>query len=288
MTVREMMDGYYQALEAEGATAYKIRSQTKPVLRLLGSFQVSDVRGPVLDSYRNQRSREKSHRNAPVAQSTINREMTYLRAAMRRAHEEEAIDRVPRFRMRPETGERRDWWTVEQVDAVLEHLRLRHPCLADLVEFYYLTGWRKKEALRLEWSAVDFQREVVRLVAKNTKEKDHRVIPIVGAIREILERRAKDRRQDCPFVFHRDGVERKDFARAWENARKAAGCPQNLLHGLRRTMARRYLLAGYPVELIMKIGGWKSREMVELYAKLETEDLKKAMLDVEKRTRESM
>jgi integrase len=286
MRVRDLVEEYLHALEGEGKSWSKIGSQVKPLLRLLGDCKVADLRGAALDAYRCQRAIEKSNRGSPVSQSTINRELTYLRAALRRAYADERIDRVPVFRMRRELGERCDWWTDDQLKEILAFFRPRHPCLADLIEFYALTGWRKCEALRLRWDEVLIDRGVIRLAPRRVKERSERVLPIVGAVKVLLERRFEARKPGCPWVFHRDGQERKDFRRAWQTALKACGC-SNLLHGLRRTMARRYLLAKCPIELIMKIGGWRSREMLERYARLETDDLAQAMLEVEKKKNSS-
>ena len=42
--------------------------------------------------------------------------------------------------------------------------------LKPLVEFLYLSGWRKGERVRLEWRDVDLNSRIVRLKIENSKE----------------------------------------------------------------------------------------------------------------------
>ncbi len=277
MKVRELIENYVASLKDQGTSWYKIQSQTKHVLRHLGDLDVEVVNGQVLEAYRLSRRKEASNRNQPPEQSSVNRELGYLRAALRRAHRDGLIEKLPYFRMRRENGQRTDWWTPEQFTAVFEALRERHPCVADLVQMYYVTGWRKSDLLGLTWDEVRWERGVIILPPRRTKEKDSRILPIAGTVREILEHRRTDQRPGVPWVFHRDGEQRKDFRRAWDTARKRAGC-WNLLHGFRRTFARRLLLAKVPIPVIMRLAGWKRPEMVERYARLEESDLREAMI----------
>jgi hypothetical protein len=61
----------------------------------------------------------------------------------------------------------------------------------------------------------------------------------------------------CPFVFHRNG-ERIGYVRsAWWNACKAAGCPDALVHDMRRSAVRTFERAGVPRSVAMSIVGHK-------------------------------
>ena len=54
--------------------------------------------------------------------------------------------------------------------------------LQSLVEFLYLSGWRKGETVKLEWRDVDLQGKIVRLRIENSKNKEARVLPLTGPI----------------------------------------------------------------------------------------------------------
>ncbi len=264
-TVAGLLKGYFAQLQDQGSNVSKIRSQTKPLLRLLGDLSVDLVKPKLLEEYRTKRREEKTKRHAPPSQSTINRELGFLRAAMRRAEELEIIDRVPRFRMRAEARPRTDFWTLDDMKRVTGYLRTNDPSLADMIEFLFLTGWRKTEALKLAWDEIHWDEGHVMLQGDRVKNGDARVLPLAGKVREIIERRRADQRPDCPWVFHRDGHERLDLSRSWDTARELSGVSDKLAHGFRRTFARHQMLAGVNQSITMKLAGWKTTSMYERY-----------------------
>jgi integrase len=75
----------------------------------------------------------------------------------------------------------------------------------------------------LEWRDADLQGRVVRLRPEISKNKDGRVLLLRGKLLEILQRVNRNRRLNCQFVFHCDGVAIGDFKKAWKTACRAAG-----------------------------------------------------------------
>jgi integrase len=59
--------------------------------------------------------------------------------------------------------------------------------LKDLTRFAYHTGWRRKEIFTLQWE--DIQGDTIRLKPEVAKNKDGRVIIMVGEIAQIIARR---------------------------------------------------------------------------------------------------
>ena len=84
----------------------------------------------------------------------------------------------------------------------------------------------------------------MRLSRKNEKTKNPRTLPLVGELREVIENRLKDRRPDCPYVFHRAGKPVKSFRRAYKAACAAVGLVGLLPHDLRRSAIRNFRKAG--------------------------------------------
>ena len=87
------------------------------------------------------------------------------------------------------------------------------------------------------------------------------MIPLLGELAEIIERRRQEQVEGCPFVFHRHGQRMKGFKQAWNTARKRAGLPQKLFHDTRRTAARNLDRAGVPRQVAKQIVGHKTDEM---------------------------
>ena len=77
-------------------------------------------------------------------------------------------------------------------------------------------------------------------------------------------------------MFTRDGERVKDFRKAWANVCAAAGVPRLLFHDLRRTGARNLRREGVAEGVIMRIGGWKTRNVFDRYNIVDQADLAEA------------
>jgi len=237
------------------------------VLRHLGSLTVESVRGHTIEDYRAARLKERSARGGPPSQSTVNRELGYLRAAMNRCLDAERIERVPRFKMRSEAeGVRTDWCCAETLRRILEHLAKRHQLLADVVLFAFLTGWRKTEVLHLTWKEVRLEERVITLEPLRNKSRRVRNFPISGRLVALLSRREAAKVPGCPYVFHRAGERMSDFRKAWRTATKTVGMPDLKVHGLRRSFATYQMLAGIPSAITMSLAGWASDSIYRRYS----------------------
>ncbi len=64
--------------------------------------------------------------------------------------------------------------------------------------------------------------------------------------------------------------------KAWRSACKRAKIPGRRPHDFRRTMARNYRRSGEAEDVIMKIGGWKTRSVFERYNIVSEDDLRRA------------
>src|SRR5205809_1316254 len=135
--------------------------------------------------------------------------------------------------------------------------------LQDITRFAYHTGWRKGEILTLEWR--DIKGDVIRLRPEIAKNKDGRVIILVGEIANIIARRQAERVESCPYVFHRKGNRIKHYNRAWRTARVKAGLPEKLMHDNRRTAARNMDRAGVPRQAAKQITGHKTDSTYNRY-----------------------
>jgi integrase len=84
------------------------------------------------------------------------------------------------------------------------------------------------------------------------------------------------------LVFHRKGRPVLEFKKSWGTACKLAKCPGKLFHDFRRTCARDLIRSGVDETVAMRITGHKTRSVFDRYNISDTEDLREAMLSVEK------
>ena len=197
--------------------------------------------------------------------ATINRETDLIRVAFRLGYEHDLVERMPVIKRLPALGVRNEFFTREEIDALLpwlpEHLR-------DVVLFGFLTGWRKGEITGLRWNNVNRAGAVIRLEPEQNKSRDVRVLTLQGEMAALIERRwqaRKDGRVMALHVFHRGGRPLTDFRKTWLRACRKAGLGRRWFHSLRRTAARNMSLEGIPEKVIMSIMGHKTRVMFDRY-----------------------
>ena len=106
-----------------------------------------------------------------------------------------------------------------------------------------------------------------------TKNKKALTLPLTGRLLGVLDRRWQARCATCAHVFHRAGRPVRGFNAPWQAAAAAIGQPALLLHDLRRSGARALLRAGVSEDVVMKMGGWKTRSMLTRYNIVDTTDL---------------
>jgi len=158
----------------------------------------------------------------------------------------------------------------------------------NIVRFAAFSGWRRHEIQQLRWDEVDLPGGVIRLSPERSKNSEARVLPIVGPIKEVIERRAAlERPPDFLYVFwrttggkvrgHRETPVRylpiQQWRTQWKQATKDAGCPSALMHDLRRTVVRNLTRAGVPEKVSMGWTGHKTRSVFDRYNIVDEADL---------------
>jgi integrase len=131
-----------------------------------------------------------------------------------------------------------------EIASLIMTAKHHYPHLVDLFHIYLLTGLRRSEALRLQWTDVEFEKNI--LVIRGTKAKRVRIIPMLPKAREILLAR---RELPQPFAFKPDYVTDK-----FKKVSTQAGIKAEL-HDLRRTFGSNLLTSGVPRDVVQKLLG---------------------------------
>ena len=208
--------------------------------------------------------------------ATVNRYLATMRSVLRMARDEwQWLDTIPKIRMLHGEVERDRWLTRAEADRLIACCA---PHLAALGRYALATGCRASEITGLEWERVDLARNTAWL--NQTKNGTPRGVPLnLDAVRVLREQIGKHSR----FVFtHRGEPIGWELSNSgWHGALKRAGIQDFRFHDLRHTWASWHRQAGTSCDELKELGGWKSRQMVDRYAKFATENLLAAASRIE-------
>jgi integrase len=154
------------------------------------------------------------------------------------------------------------------IDACLPHLR-------PIVIFLFATGARLSEALYLDWRDVDLVRGHAQFI--ETKNGEARGVPLHARV--IAELRKLEPQESGPVFRTHKGqpyVQRQNqqggqIKFAFDMACRKAGIEDFTPHCCRHTWATWHYQANHDLQLLMRVGGWKTLAMVLRYAHANSE-----------------
>ncbi len=244
----------------------------RQVLRVLGAdLLIEEINLGTLDRYVNRRRGEKK------AYSSINREISCLRHALRLAARWKMETKLTQFRLgewmslRESEGARKPvFLNPEQVAAVIAaaHVRAAAGGLNErqgeaVVRLALETGARLGEILALEWE--DLDGSVLRI--RTEKHGPDRSIKLPESTVLLLRTfRPSVVSQGLMFPSRRTGYERESIRRFWQAVRKAANVEHIRFHDLRHTAASEMLRRGLLLREVQYVLGHASARMTERYA----------------------
>ena len=237
----------------------------------LGSMMLNQINGDVVWSVV---QGELKKGNKPA---TVNRYLSTMRSLLRMARDEwQWIDNFPKIKLLKGEVERDRWLTHEEADRLIRHCA---PHLAALVRFALATGCRASEITGLEWNRVDLSRHTAWL--NQTKNGTPRGVPLNEDAVEVLKAQIGKNLTHC-FTFQGEPIGWQISNTAWHTALKVSGIENFRFHDLRHTWASWHRQAGTSYDELKDLGGWKSRIMLDRYAKFATENLLSAASQIER------
>lgn len=268
-TVSQACKDYLAACEA--LRSYPTcRLHADRLTEYFGDLPVDDLSQVTIAAFRKKRLEDE------VSQATVNRALSFLRAALNHAKGESRITGENYF-ARLSKADRRKVFVEEartaglrrvsddQIESVIR--RLPEPFQAP-ARLLLATAMRKGEVLGLRWAEI---RENALYVTR-TKSGKPRWVPLTAQALSLLPARPEGAPDDDLVFLGRDGGSiRNNFDRAWRQAREDAELPWLRVHDLRHEAASRYLEAGGTLRELQELGGWSDLKMVERYSKVTRE-----------------
>lgn len=157
--------------------------------------------------------------------------------------------------------------------------------LRDLFYFAVNTGLRQMELLRLSWTQIDLDRNILRLDNGSylTKSKKVRIVPLNDTTISILKNRGnKTDKKNSVFTYQGKPMNQQFISHKIKKIIKNAGInPKLNFHSLRHTFASWLVQAGVAIYEVSKLMGHGSIRLTEIYAHLDPGNLREAVRKLE-------
>jgi integrase len=139
---------------------------------------------------------------------------------------------------------------------------------------YLLTGARKSEILRAEWTDIDWRREELRL--GDTKAGRVHYLPLTKPAIVLLEAAQRD---ESPYICPGRDPQKPlvNVDKAWRRARHAADVEDIRLHDLRRTVGSWLAQSGNSLHLIGRVLNHSNPSTTAIYARFGEDQARRAM-----------
>jgi integrase len=233
----------------------------------LGHVRIDRIITPMIAAFVDKRlkgavfSGRKLH---PASERTVNLDVMVFRNVLNMAIEDGYLRQLPKVKLLEEPpSPKRQLLTPTEFDRLLA--AARQVCkkngeqLSDYLRFLAFSGAREKEALRIKWSDVDFQRERMVIGADGlSKNGESRVVEfnsqLGGLLREVFQRRAPDSSWLFPSPQRGSRDEHaQSFRESLKIARKAADLSWVGFHDLRHYFCSMCVMTGID---FMTIAAW--------------------------------
>lgn len=295
LTLQDVWDVYRKKhVEKRVANTYGADLAWKQMEGFFGAKSVSFLSQSSADEYVEKRTTGKLGRK--VKPQTVTKELSYLVAAVRFAASPKGKLLDPSFVQKielPEQGDPRDrWLTKAEIQKLLDAAaRLRRgDRLSRGERFIWLaleTAGRAQALLELTWDRVDFETNVIHLDVPGRKrtKKGRATVPISKALRPILERAYRERKNDfvlehqgsvwssVQYIVMEAGLAPKQKVKTSQKPKATGISPHVFRHTAATQMARR----GVPLFIVAKVLGNSLRIVESTYAKHAPDDLRDAV-----------
>ncbi|MFC1650872.1 tyrosine-type recombinase/integrase [Candidatus Latescibacterota bacterium] len=228
-----------------------------PVLKKVRLFEISKIG---MKTYVTNRKLE------GASNSTVNREISFVKSVLNRATEWEYIDKNPlkALKLLREPPIRERYLTREEADRLLEaspkHLR-------DIIVLALATGMRKTEIFNLTWKDITiyegFKSGQISIVGKGNKRRNIRMNQTVY---ELLVKPYKEKSGLYVFPSIKTGKRIIKVDKAFKTALKRTGIEDFRFHDLRHTAASWMVQSGASIYAVKDILGHSNVRTTQRYA----------------------
>ncbi len=220
-------------------------------------------------------------RKSEVSDPTIRRELVTLRAMLNQARKEGtlALADVPHFPMPKDSDPAGKYISPEEFTKVKDALPEN---LQTFFTFIYSTGCRLGAAQAITWDMVSRDRTEIEIPAALIKSRTPLTLVLAGPVLEPIAKMLKKTFRPNGSVFDSTNY-RPEWSKACAKAgigtydKKTRTRTGVRIHDCRCSAAVNLIDAGVSEDVVMKIGGWKTKAMFSRYNVMNTDRVRRAM-----------
>lgn len=276
ITVDEAFARYFEEKARFHSNPKNILTRLTFICKQLGVTYLHEIDKKVLGRY-------VQTRRQTVKNSTINRELSYISAVRNLANDywDVKTNRANPLKFKLNIPAVR-YQILETDDMAIKIIKNADDFLKPIIYTALYTCLRKGNILRLKWTDVDFNNDIitVKIKDKNRQGGKTHIIPVLPELKQILSSLPKI----SEYVFTRDGKPIKDIKRAYHRIfyyrgkLRDAELPYTKFHNLRHTAITWILKATGDIYRTKEIVGHADIKTTTIYAHFLDQDKREGLL----------
>lgn len=223
-------------------------------------------------------------KSAGLKPATVNRIRALLSVIFNSAIDHELIENNPMTRVKKlqennqierylSEGEIQRLWPILNDP---DHYGIGNKTIVAIIQFLLLTGVRKREAMDMKWSDVDFSKATWHL--KYNKSGKARYVTLSEDAVAVLQSIPKT----SVFIFANPATQKpyNDIRKTFDKIMQCAGIERMRIHDLRHSFASLAVNSGESLFVVQKLLGHASPQTTQRYAHLQSSTLHQASVNV--------
>lgn len=281
-----LMKRYLDEVSMAKRSSESDRFRTPHLIEFFGDRKIDTITPQDVYKYQDWRKSQTSSSGKSIMGPTINREVSLLRHAMRKAVRWGYVDRNPCEKIEgfPE-NKRERYISDDEFDSIKENARAHEESqhLVDIVDTLYYTAQRRERILALKWAQINLKERTITFEQTSRTKK----VPLVIWISDPLQRlfsRLKIQRASSKvigpysYVFQKaDGTRYGSVNRAWNTACLRAGVSDAHVHDIRHKAITDMVKAGFSLEFVARVAGHSTPSTTRRYTHLSVNETRDAL-----------
>lgn len=265
-------------------SSWRIEIALRHFNEVYGDMVVSKIKSSDFEDYQAKRKAEGK------ADHTIDHEIGAVKGMMNKAFDNDMVTlqtlttfKKPKKLLKRNSNVRDKILTPDEYEALCS---AAPPHLRNAIIIGYHTGMRRGEILNLTWPMVDMKNRIITIPREITKDDEERKVPISDILYATLSKIPRALHDDHVILFKGKPLDvlGRALGRACEKAGIIYGRKTEdgfTFHDLRHTFNTNMRKAGVAESVIMAITGHSTREMFDRYNKVDEEDTRQAVNQLE-------